>query len=76
MSEIHGHVCGPAVYELEGVEIEYNPWYNPPTVLRKDGEAKQRLTAHDKAVLDRFYTLAADDKAIEQYRVGGGCQPF
>ena len=74
MSQIHGFVCGPRIYEIDGIGIEF-PAMSGPYPLRKDGEPKQRFSKADKAALDKFWEY---EKAgtLEQYRVGGGCRQF
>jgi len=74
MNHVHGFVCGPHIYEIDGIEIEF-PALSGPCPLRKDGEPKQRFSKADKAALDKLWAACKAD-TLEQYRVGGGCQPF
>jgi hypothetical protein len=72
MSEVHGFLCGPRIYEYNGMTFEYGPTICWP--LRKDGEPRARAGAKFYDHIDGFFKLSDDEK--ETYRVGGGCRSF
>lgn len=73
MSEIHGIICGPRLYEFEGWFFEFQP-YCGPWPLKKDGELRKRAGRKFYAMIGRFCDLSEKEK--ERYRVGGGCVQF
>jgi len=69
--EIHGHICGPRLYEYKGWFFEHHS-YCGPWPLRKDGELFKRAG-------DKFWDMIKEFEALsnrEEHRVGGGCISF
>lgn len=73
MTEIHGHMCGPKVYEFEGVKFEYSD-YNGPYPLKKNGDPKMNPDRKFYDLFDRFNKLTEEEK--KKRRIGGGCISF
>jgi len=73
MTQVHGFLCGPKIYEVDGIQIE-RPGSGGPCPLRKDGEPKMRFSKADKAALDKFWDMSEEEK--DKHRVGGGCRSF
>jgi hypothetical protein len=69
---IHGFICGPRIYEWNGIYFEYG--YCGPWPLKKNGEIKARAGKKFFDSLDAFFKLS--DKEKEAFRVGGGCIRF
>ena len=64
------HLCGPKVYEFEGVSFEFSPIIGP-WPLKKDGEPKVRAGKKFYDFYKRFAALSVDEQ--EKFRTGGGC---
>ena len=64
------YLCGPRVYEFEGVPFEFSPMIGP-WPLKKDGEPKARAGNKFYAFYKRFAALPVDEQ--EKHRTGGGC---
>ena len=64
------HLCGPKVYEFEGVLFEFSPMIGP-WPRKKDGEPKMRAGKKFYAFYKRFVELPLDEQ--EKHRIGGGC---
>lgn len=73
MTQVHGFVCGPRVYEYKGIEIEF-PAMCGPYPLTKQGDPKQRWTKREHELVDEFLDLSDEERA--KLRIGGGCQAF
>lgn len=73
MSEVHGFLCGPKLYEFEGLEIEF-PACSGPAPLKANGDPYQRIPKHVAEKMSRFLNLSDDEMA--KYRTGGGCRAF
>lgn len=65
-----GFICGPRVYDIDGIYIEF-PGGSGPCPLRKDGEPKVRFSKADDAALDKFWAMSEEER--ETHRAGGGC---
>lgn len=65
------HLCGPKLYEWEGLSFEVShsigPW-----PLKKDGDPKERAGRGFYAKVHPFMQLPEAER--EKFRVGGGCQ--
>lgn len=72
MSEVHGFLCGPRIYEYKGWSFEYGMTGAWP--LRKDGEPRARAGRKFYAMIGEFFALTEEEKA--EYRTGGGCRQF
>lgn len=72
MSNPTGFICGPRIYEYNGMTFEYGPTTCWP--LRKDGEPKTRFSKADKAALDKFWDMSEEER--DTHRTGGGCRQF
>lgn len=73
MSELHGFICGPRLYEFEGWFFEVHAG-SGPWPLKKDGELRKRAGRTWWKVWGTFDALTESEK--QKYRVGGGCQQF
>lgn len=65
-----GFLCGPTVYEYEGITFEYSPT-GGPWPLKKDGELKKLAGKKFYAMFKRFNALPDDVK--KSHKIGGGC---
>jgi hypothetical protein len=65
------HICGPRVYEYEGVTFEV-PSYASPMPLKKNGDPYARAGKKFYDMYRRFEALPKDVQ--ETHRVGGGCR--
>jgi len=75
MSEAHGFICGPKLYEFEGWFFEFYDGYGLPWPLRKkDGEPFRRAGRVFYKAFGKWYDLPEAER--EKYRVGGGCRSF
>ena len=72
MTEVHGFMCGPKIYEFSGWTFEYDMTGAWP--LRKDGEPRARAGRKFYKMLDKF--CAMSDEQQKTYRIGGGCRSF
>lgn len=73
MSDTHGFLCGPKLYEFEGLEIEFPPC-SGPCPLKLNGDPYERMPKHVAEKMERFWRLTESE--METYRVGGGCRSF
>ena len=73
MSEIHGYICGPRLYEFEGWLFEVSA-YGGPWPLKKNGDPRKRAGRAWWKVWDRFDSLSETEK--RKFRAGGGCIQF
>jgi len=73
MSEIHGCICGPSLYEFEGWFFELSG-YGGPWPLKKDGSPRLHAGRTWWKVWDKFDALT--DAEQQECHVGGGCQQF
>lgn len=73
MSEAHGFLCGPKLYEFEGLEIEF-PACSGPAPLKANGDPYERMPKHVAEKMARFWRLTESE--MDAYRVGGGCRAF
>lgn len=73
MTQVHVFLCGPKLYEIDGITIEF-PAMSGPCPLRKDGEPKTRFSKADKAALDKFCDMSEEER--DKHRSGGGCRSF
>jgi len=71
MSEIHGFLCGPRLYEYDGWFFE-NSAYGGPWPLKKDGELRERAGR----VFYKMFEKWQSETDPESFRVGGGCRQF
>ncbi len=71
--EGRGFMCGPRVYEYEGIVFEI-PSIWCPCQLKKNGDPKQRVGKAFYDFYKRFDALPDDEK--EKYRIGGGRTRF
>lgn len=71
MSQVHGFMCGPRLYEYDGWFFEFSH-YNGPWPLKKDGKLMKRAGKEFFKMFSKFDKL----KNKEKYRVGGGCRSF
>ena len=71
MSEAHGFLCGPKLYEYDGWFFEFAPF---PWPLRKDGEPRKHAGDKFYAMIDKFQALPEAER--RRFRVGGGCRAF
>ena len=69
----HGHLCGPRLYEFEGVSFEFS-YIIGPWPLKKNGEPKKLAGRRFYALYDRFSKLPEAEQ--EKHRTGGGCITF
>lgn len=73
MTEIHGWICGPRLYEFDGWFFEYN-MSSGPWPLKKDGELRKRAGKKFYDMFERFDKLTPEVKNV--HRAGGGCERF
>jgi len=73
MSEMHGYICGPRLYEFEGWFFEESG-YGGPWPICKNGELRKHAGRKFWKMWGRFDSLSESEK--KKYRVGGGCQQF
>ena len=71
MEIAHGWLCGPKIYEYEGVAFEFSPIIGP-WPLKKNGDPKKLAGRRFYAFYKRFAGLP--EKEQEKYRTGGGCR--
>lgn len=70
MGVVHGWICGPKVYEFEGVTFEFSPVIGP-WPLKKNGEPKKLAGKKFYDFYKRFAALTEEEQ--EKHRTGGGC---
>jgi hypothetical protein len=73
MTDFHGFVCSPKIYEWRGWLWEHG-MYQGPWPLRKDGELRKRAGRKFWKVWGEWQDLPEDEK--QKTRVGGGCMRF
>ena len=73
MAIFSGFICGPAIYEYAGWVFEFGSCTGP-WPLKKNGELRKRAGRKFYKIFSEWYDLG--EKKREQYRKGGGCQPF
>ena len=73
MTILSGFICGPVIYEYTGWVFEFG-YYTGPWPLTKDWLPRKRAGDKFHRVFSEWYDLGESKR--EQYRVGGGCQPF
>jgi len=73
MTEAHGYLCGPKVYEFEGWEFEVSGGSGPWPVT-KEGEPYKRAGRVFYAMICRFESLPKAEQ--EAHCIGGGCCSF
>jgi len=66
----HGWLCGPKVYDFDGVTFEFSPMIGP-WPLKKNGDPKKSAGEKFYAFYNRFSSMTTEEQ--EKYRVGGGC---
>jgi len=66
------HLCGPRLYEYNGIEFEFG--YSGPWRLKKDGDPYKRQGDRFYERIDGFLKLPEAER--EKFRTGGGCQCF
>lgn len=67
------HLCGPRIYEFDGVGFEFG-YSTGPWPLKKDGDPRARAGRGFYKRIGPWLKMA--DPQREVYRVGGGCQCF
>jgi hypothetical protein len=64
------YICGPRLYEYNGVIIEMSAC-SGPWASNRNGDPYQRLPAKVKKAIDEWWMLPEEEQ--NKYRVGGGC---
>ena len=65
------HICGPRIYEWDGMEFEFGG-YIGPWRIKKDGDPYKRQGDRFYERIDGFLKLPEAER--EKFRTGGGCQ--
>ena len=64
------HICGPKLYQFNGVKFEMT--YHGPWPLKKDGDPKKVASQAFYQSIEAWSKMTPGQQEI--YRVGGGCQ--
>lgn len=76
MSKIIGFICGPKIYNYNGVVFEWHN-YSGPAQLKKDGELYKNYCSN--GFLNKIGAfIKMSEKKRKKYRIGGigGCMPI
>ena len=73
MAILNGFICGPVIYEYAGWLFEFG-YHTGPWPLTKEWYPRKRAGRKFYKMFSEWYDLG--EKKREQFRKGGGCQPF
>lgn len=73
MTEVHGWICGPRIYEWKEKKWMVNP-SSGPWPLKKNGDPCKRAGKKFWEFCDEFDRLPESEQ--KKCRIGGGCQQF